>query len=113
MTGERNDDLAYQVLDHIRDDPKSWNQAHYFCGTQACFAGWALHLNAVNCNRTLSPLELADPGGFAASMLGWSWADAETVFSGTITEFSDLERRVKNVLNGEVEKDDRPLRWTA
>lgn len=113
MSGERNDDLAYQVLDHIRDDPKSWNQSTYFCGTRACFAGWALYLNAASNNRTLNSDETTGPGIAAAALLGWNWDDAETVFSGTITEFSDLERRVKNVLNGEVQVADRPFRWTC
>lgn len=106
------DDLAYQALDHIRDDPKSWRQVTYFCESRACFAGWVLHLNASNYNREVSDKECYDPGAAAAKLLGWSWDDAKTVFGSMTTEFSELERLVKNVLNGEVQDSDRlDLNW--
>jgi len=105
--GERNDDLAYQTLDKIREDPDSWDQLFYFCGSTACYAGWALYLDAANHGRKLNPMEIADPAVDAAELLGWSNSDAATVFQSATGDFAELERLVKNVLNGEVQECDR------
>lgn len=40
--------LAYKVLDHIDAHPDSWNQAHWWCGTSGCFAGWTVQLSGEN-----------------------------------------------------------------
>jgi hypothetical protein len=104
-----NDDLAYQTLDYIREHPEEWNQEVYFCGTTACFAGRAIILEAQN--RGLeSRRELYDwrAGGYqgsgrlAAKLLGWTDAEAYSVFHDYTQDFDVLEHLVKRVLNGEV-----------
>jgi hypothetical protein len=40
-----NATLAYKVLDHIDAHPENWNQAHWWCGTSGCFAGWTVQLS--------------------------------------------------------------------
>lgn len=99
---ERNDDLAYQVLDHIRENPESWNQREYFCGTTACYAGWTLTLDAMNNGEVLEHSGMWNPGMNAAQVLGWTWWEAASVFGNMTRDFSQLERLVKRVLNGEV-----------
>lgn len=103
---ERNDDLAYQTLDYIRENPESWNQREYFCGTTACFAGWALTLDALNNNEALDRSGMWNPGTVAARVLGWEWYEAASVFGDMTRDFGELERLVKRVLNGEIEAPD-------
>lgn len=101
---ERNDDLAYQVLDYIREHPKEWNQRAYFCGTTACFAGWALTIDAWNSDEKLLDLFLyPNLGVTAAKVLGWTWYEAAHVFGNMTEDFDYLEQLVKSVVNGEVE----------
>ena len=35
-----NVELAYQVLDIIKNNPEHWNQKYWHCGTSHCFAGF-------------------------------------------------------------------------
>lgn len=106
---DRNDDLAYQALDFIREHPEEWSQRFYFCETTACYAGRVLLLDAQNRGEVLdwSRIDANRPGQEAAAILGWNWEDARTVFGNMTRHFSELERLVKNVMNGTVEDSDR------
>jgi hypothetical protein len=103
------EDLAYQTLDYIREHPKEWDQGLYWCGTSACFAGRAIILDAENHREDSQYIRgrCSDPGPYAAALLGWNWDDAKTVFGNMTHDFSELERLVKNVLNGTVDEADR------
>lgn len=36
-----NVELLQETLAYIKAHPKEWDQTEWFCGTSACFAGWA------------------------------------------------------------------------
>ena len=121
MTELRGDDLAYAVLDCIRENPEGWSQDHYYlranCGTTACFAGHAIILalglsalreknaygrpgpewDILSDGRLLGP-----PGHLARELLGWSQTQAAHVFLNFTGDFTELETAVKEVLNGEI-----------
>lgn len=105
---ERNDDLAYQTLDYIREHPEEWDQEDYFCGTTACFAGRAIILEAQNRGlkdrRELYSHHHSTSSRLAAGLLGWTDAEASSVFHNYTRDFAELEKRVKAVLNGEVDE---------
>ncbi len=90
------DDLAYATLDFIREHPEEWDQAWYFCGTRACFAGRALLLSG-----KFTQIGNRNDDEEAARQLGWTRREASAVFYFYTRSFSALESRVKAVLNGE------------
>lgn len=104
-----NEDLAYQVLDYIREHPAEWNQDTYVCGTTACFAGHAILLDAVNreLSAKVTRLTFMQASGWvcaetARELLGWNYTQSDHVFRCYTRDFGELERRVKDVLSGEV-----------
>jgi hypothetical protein len=115
MIMHKNDQLAYQALDHIRDHPLEWDQDSYImgthkspCGTTACFAGRVLLIafgNQVAVSHAVHQLEdyrLDRWADKAAEVLGWNTAEANHVFYCWTKDFATLEHRVKQVLNGEI-----------
>jgi hypothetical protein len=109
MTTPANDDLAYRALDYIREHPAEWNQAKFWCGSTACFAGRVIDLDIRDRGMTgLQPVySINSPAVEAAKLLGWDLYDADTVFFYMGSDFSELERRVKNVIAGDVQDEDR------
>lgn len=119
IAGERNDDLAYATLDHIREHPEEWNQRDYFCGTTACFAGRAALIALGDWDSVMetaldgySEGEIVEgpdamihfrySAALARDLLGWTSAEAATVFGLLTEDFTVLETAVKRVLNGEL-----------
>jgi hypothetical protein len=99
---EKNADLAYQTLDYIREHPEEYYQGLYFCGSKCCFAGWALVLNARN-HGDVYLMDNDRAGREAMKVLGFTSDEANYTFDGSIPSFDVLERKVKQVLNGELE----------
>lgn len=109
------DDLAYATLDRIRERPAEWDQTVWFCGTTACFAGTAARIMdedlpvvmsatrldsvLMGDTETVVPAEIEE----ARKALGWTVPQAWHVFWLTTSDFSDLEKAVKDVLNGDIE----------
>jgi hypothetical protein len=102
---ERNDALAYQTLDYIREHPEEWDQKDYFCGTTACFAGRAIILTAQARGVSRQELYTSENANLssrlAMQLLGWDEDEAWSVFNLMTRDFGELERAVKDVLNGE------------
>lgn len=99
----RGDALAYATLDYLREHPEEWDQCTFFCRSTACFAGRAILL-AKNCTlANVNMLDLwNDPEAYAQELLGWTDAQAYEVFFFFTSDFTALENRVKQVLNGEI-----------
>jgi hypothetical protein len=97
------DDLAYAALDYIREHPEEWDQDSYFdsCGTVACFAGRAILL-ALGHRPPVEEMAATPLFQVAQELLGWSYEQADAVFYYWTTDFAQLEKRVKQVLNGEI-----------
>src|SRR5260370_36413590 len=94
----RGDELAYAVLDHIREHPEEWDQESYFCGSTACFAGRTVLLAL---GRGWEQAEYGfSPSTAAYALLGWTPEQADTVFLNFTKDFTELETQVKRVLNG-------------
>lgn len=59
-----NAELAHRVLDHIKADPESWDQASWYrkthCGTVGCFAGWAVMLSGLKIEGPVYPVVVAE-----------------------------------------------------
>lgn len=105
------DDLAYATLDYIREHPEEWDQRFYFCESQACFAGraiilaggkkligtdWEFFEDGITC--------LGPTGVVARKLLGWTKTQAREVFTRCQSkDFTELETRVKQVLNREIQ----------
>lgn len=90
----KNIELAYEALDYIREHPEEWDQASYTCGSTACFAGRASLIAGIH--PTMIWIHTA------RHALGWSDAEAESVFWLQTRDFDVLENAVKRVLNGEI-----------
>jgi hypothetical protein len=101
----RGEALAHATLDYIREHPKEWKQYCYYnlCGTTACYAGHALILGGKIRNIAEGSLFSEDSSENARELLGWTRAQASHVFLSFTEDFSELEERVKEVLNGDVE----------
>jgi hypothetical protein len=99
----RNDELAYQALDYIREHPGTWDQASYFCRTSMCYAGTVIFLAEGITSYHEVIMEHGElPGDVAARLLGWTHREGDYVFHAMTNDFGVLERRVKNILNGEI-----------
>lgn len=104
------DDLAYATLDYIREHPGEWDQTTWICGATACFAGHALVLAFRRLEIQLDEWKFCEECGkthadffrTAKRHLGWSCAQAKHVFLSMTRDFTELETRVKQVLNGEI-----------
>jgi hypothetical protein len=106
---EKNTELAYKTLDYIREHPEEWSQDSFFCGTTACFAGRAIMIALEKGNEADVRAWMTDKYGssrdsqwLARQLLGWTYEEAHHVFYRFTSDFTELERAVKEVLNGEV-----------
>ena len=113
MTGptEPNAPLLLKTLEHIENRPEEWNQAHWHCGTVACFAGHAAILDGGEWLRESPDFLLAradDPqrdvyavGGVSAvhasdraqRILGLTLEQSEDLFDGD-SDLDDLRELV-------------------
>lgn len=100
------DALAYATLDYIRAHPDEWDQLVYACGTMACFAGRALILSGTPVIRRNDDFYYPGSGNplsvrrVAKDLLGWNARESSEVFHNFTQDFSELERTVKDVLDG-------------
>ncbi len=118
---EVNRDLLERVMTKIKDDPDhhcqgSWALKTSWCGTVACFAGWAVMLEgwqpifdlnslvAVDAEKDGQTEDICD---LAQDLLGIADGDVTILFNGNNSR-EGLELMVKDLLNGDRLAD----RWT-
>lgn len=85
----RGDDLAYATLAYIRDHPRDWDQAA-ITGVRACFIGRAVMISGASRDP--------DTLGAGARLLGWTRADARTVYNTYTRDYATLERLVLAII---------------
>ncbi len=101
-TGLRGDDLAYATLDYIREHPEEWDQAHTWCGSTACFIGWAIVL-ALDLTTERAPSQFYGKViETAEDLLGWTSSQVLLIYLNSTDDFTVLEQRIKNILNGTI-----------
>lgn len=71
-------DLLDKALTNIDNNPDSWDQGTWHCGTAACLAG---HIVAVHRHTSIEKAPITD-GGEAAKLLGLS-DESHPIFAGT------------------------------
>src|SRR4051812_2770494 len=60
--------LLKRTLNHIKDNPETWDQANW-CGTSQCFAGWAVTLAGMHANILNETVAVDDmPNDLAAAV---------------------------------------------
>jgi hypothetical protein len=104
-----NLELLDDVMQHIDTHPEEWDQANWFCGTTACFAGHAcarsgyrplFHPDLDYTGRVnLSGAEDGDwcwVGGVAQLVLGLTDEEAQRLFDARNT-LDDLHSMVKQI----------------
>jgi hypothetical protein len=103
---EKNTELAYKTLDYIREHPEEWSQRTWVCETAACFAGRAvligLELEGWHGWQGWRSGTPENTAAAARRLLGWTYEEGDHVFHNFTSDFTELERAVKEVLNGEV-----------
>lgn len=78
----KNAELAYKILDHIRENPKEWDQSTWHCGTTHCFAGFA---ELFTTGEIDDETDGARTWNIATEALGITDEDAYTLFNPTNT----------------------------
>lgn len=90
-----NTELAYRVLDHIKQHPMQWDQGNWVgkneCGATACFAGWCVALTYGDRKLFSDGVCIADE---AAELLALSDMEADNLFSGS-NSFEDLRQWIE------------------
>jgi hypothetical protein len=108
---ERNVELIERTMQHIQDEPESWDQQSWIgenlCGTTACFAGRALMLSGSTAFEVTRMTHEYDEDrdmlmvrSEAARRLGLSRDEALTLFQGGNGR-RELELMVKDLVNGD------------
>jgi hypothetical protein len=95
-----NLDLLDRVMDHIDQHPEEWDQAAWFCGTAACFAGHAVLMDGWKIVHAFGDIEkdgkldMADQ--VAQRLLGLPRREANRLFCASNT-LDDLHSMVKQI----------------
>lgn len=108
--------LLQKTMDHIEAHPEEWDQANWFCGTKACFAGHAVLLagaqkvddpNLAACGFLvpydgepviiLSGAPMTGVGTRAKQLLGLTEDESGALFRGGNT-MDDLRARVAELV---------------
>lgn len=100
-------ELLKRVMAHIEARPGEWDQTKWFCGTQACFAGWTCRLSdkvaeidEYENSVTLKTGEVMFVEDAATKILGLTPYEASTLFSHRCT-LHDLQHRVRVIVDPE------------
>lgn len=103
---QRNIELLEKTMQHIKDDPTTWDQSTYWneCGTPGCFAGWACHLAGYNRAQARMMGGDGNTSAFAAKLLGLNDCESFHLFNATNT-LPELELMVKDLVNGDELRD--------
>jgi len=98
-----NKELIRQVINHIIDDPDTWNQTvwHSECGTSHCFAGWVDVIE----NGITSNQDTGVPNR-AIKSLGIGYQLGDRLFEGD-NDFETLYSICKDILEDRVDRDGR------
>lgn len=101
----RNTELLEQVMQHITDHPEKHSQEEWFCGTAACFAGWACLMSGwkqveVDSVRVTRPGVSSYADTVATAELGLEEHEANRLFDGANTR-DMLRLMVKDLVNGD------------
>lgn len=90
-----NTELAYRVLDHIKQHPMQWDQGNWVgkneCGATACFAGWCVVLTHGEWKLSSGEVYIPDE---AQELLDLSDMEADNLFDGN-NSFEDLRNWVE------------------
>lgn len=98
----KNWPLLIKTAEHIIDHPESWDQAWFFldCGTQACFAGWAVMLEGYKPvdGPTSSIVELTDTQ--IISLRGYG---VDLLWGGSVVGASELAAHLLGLTDREAD----------
>lgn len=96
--------LAEAALAVIEQNPEKWDQAVSMCGSQGCFMGHVVFIGlGMSTEEDFDWWAMGFGGasvmGTAQELLGWSYQDADFIFSKMTDDFEELAWHVREIVS--------------